>query len=544
MDFEKEIINILKKEVKGTITLETPQNKEFGDYSFPCFSLAKEYKKNPVEIAKDLVKKLKITKSIKEIKNIGGYVNFFVDKSSNTKNILEEILKKKDKYGMTDIGKNKKALIEHTSINPNASPHVGRARNAIIGDSITRILKFSNYKVEVHYFVNDVGKQIALLVLGCKSKTKFDNLLKIYIKMNKKLEKDPKLEKKVFELLQKLEKGNKKVKDKFKRTVNICIKGQTKLFSELGINYDYFDYESKYLWSKEVTKILNKLKKTKKVFVDEHKRNVLDQSKFKLAMKSPVLVLTRSDGTSLYPLRDITYNLDKIKKADKNIVVLGEDHKLYFLQLKAALSLLKIKAPEVIHYSFILLKKGKMSTRKGNLVMLEDFMKECREKAKKEIIKRHGKVKNLDKLTKIIGYGALKYSILKVSPDKNVLFDWEKALNFEGDSGPYIQYAYARASSILRKGKIGKVDYSVLKDEINLIEVLKKFPEIVLKEKPHLIANYAFELAQNFNEFYRDFPVLKAEEKVKNARLLLVKVTKQVLKNSLYLLGIEAPERM
>ncbi|MAG50610.1 arginine--tRNA ligase, partial [archaeon] len=390
MDFEKEIINILKKEVKGTITLETPQNKEFGDYSFPCFSLAKEYKKNPVEIAKDLVKKLKITKSIKEIKNIGGYVNFFVDKSSNTKNILEEILKKKDKYGMTDIGKNKKALIEHTSINPNASPHVGRARNAIIGDSITRILKFSNYKVEVHYFVNDVGKQIALLVLGCKSKTKFDNLLKIYIKMNKKLEKDPKLEKKVFELLQKLEKGNKKVKDKFKRTVNICIKGQTKLFSELGINYDYFDYESKYLWSKEVTKILNKLKKTKKVFVDEHKRNVLDQSKFKLAMKSPVLVLTRSDGTSLYPLRDITYNLDKIKKADKNIVVLGEDHKLYFLQLKAALSLLKIKAPEVIHYSFILLKKGKMSTRKGNLVMLEDFMKECREKAKKEIIKRHG----------------------------------------------------------------------------------------------------------------------------------------------------------
>ncbi|MAG50409.1 hypothetical protein CL621_02075 [archaeon] len=160
------------------------------------------------------------------------------------------------------------------------------------------------------------------------------------------------------------------------------------------------------------------------------------------------------------------------------------------------------------------------------------------------MIKRHGKVKNLDKLTKIIGYGALKYSILKVSPDKNVLFDWEKALNFEGDSGPYIQYAYARASSILRKGKIGKVDYSVLKDEINLIEVLKKFPEIVLKEKPHLIANYAFELAQNFNEFYRDFPVLKAEEKVKNARLLLVKVTKQVLKNSLYLLGIEAPERM
>ncbi len=544
MDLKKEIVSLLKKEVKGKIILEVPTQKEFGDYSFPCFSLAKEYKKDPKKIAQELSKKIKPGKSIEKIEVKGPYINFFINKKVIVKKVLDEILEKKDKYGMTDIGKSKKALVEHTSVNPNASPHVGRARNAIIGDSIVRILKFLNYKVEVHYFVNDVGKQIALLVLGCKGKVKFNDLLKIYVGMSKKLEKDPKLEKKVFELLQKLEKGNKTVKNKFKKTVDICIKGQTKLFSELGINYNYFDYESKYLWGKGVNQVLNKLKKTGNVFVDEHKRNVLDQSNFALAMRSPVLVLTRGDGTSLYALRDIAYNIDKIKKAEKNIVILGEDHKLYFLQIKAALSLLGLKAPQAIHYSFVLLKSGKMSTRKGDLVMLEDFMGECRGKAKKEIVKRHGKVKNLEKLSKIIGCGALKYSILKISPDKNVIFDWRRALSFEGDSGPYIQYAYARACSILRKGKIGKVDYSVLKDEVDLVKVLMKFKEVVLKEKPYLIANYAFELAKSFNEFYRDFPVLKAEGKIKDMRLLLVKATKQVLKNSLGLLGIEAPERM
>ena len=269
-------------------------------------------------------------------------------------------------------------------------------------------------------------------------------------------------------------------------------------------------------------------------------------------MKSPFLVLTRADKTSLYPLRDMAYTIDKInKKFEKNVIVLGEDQKLYFQQLKAALSLLNYKAPEVIHYSFVLLTEGKMSTRKGNLVLLEDFMKEAAEKAKKEILKRNNKM--LEKEAKSIGYGAVKYAILKVSPEKNVIFNLESALAFEGDTGPYLQYAYARICSILGKSK-KKVDYDIdykllnQKEEIALIKKLSEFKSVVEQSarqlRPHLTANYLYSLAQSLSEFYHNCHVLQEREDLKKARLLLIYCVKQVLENGLNLLGIDALERM
>jgi len=550
MDFKREIIKLLEKETKQKdLQLEIPPDPELGDYAFPCFSLAKIYKKNPAEIAEDLAKKIQLSRIINKIEVKGPYLNFFVNKESLTENILKEIIKNKD-YGSSNLGKNKKILVEHTSINPNASPHVGRARNAFIGDSIVRLLKFQNYKVETHYFVNDVGKQIAMLVLGAKGKKPtFDNLLKIYIKINKKVEDNPKLEKDVFELLNKLEKGDKKIIKQFKDVVKICVNGQTKIFSDLNINYDKFDYESDYLWSKETDNILKKLEKTKKLFTDEEGRKVLNQEGYNLAMKSAVLVLIRADGTSLYPLRDLAFHIDK--KKEESILVLGEDHKLYHQQLSAALDLLKHKAPKAVHYSFILLQEGKMSTRKGNLVLLEDFMKEALEKAKKEIKKRHGSVK--EENAKKIAYGAIKYAILKVSAEKNVTFNWEQALNFEGDSGPYLQYAYARICSILRKNnkKIDlKADLSLLnkQEETELIKHLGKFPELIKSAteqlKPHLISTYIYELSSKFSIFYNACHVLKAEEKVKKARLVLIECVKRVLENGLGLLGIDVLEKM
>jgi len=392
MNFQREIIKLLEKEtgVKD-INLEIPPNPELGDYAFPCFSLAKVLKKAPAQIAEELAKKIQLSNIINKIEIKGPYLNFFVNKESLSENILKEIIKNKE-YGSSSLGKGKKILVEHTSINPNASPHVGRARNALIGDSIVRILKFQDYKVETHYFVNDVGKQIAMLVLGSEGKKSitFDDLLKIYVGINKKIEENPELEKKVFDLLNKLEKGDKTIKQKFKKIVDTCVKGQTKILSELSIRYDKFDYESDYLWSKKTDEILKKLEKTGKLFTDEEGRKVLNQEEFKLAMKSPVLVLTRSDGTSLYPLRDLAYHLD-VKK-EKSILILGEDQKLYFKQVKAALDLMKHIAPEPVFYSFVLLQEGKMSTRKGNVVLLEDFMKEALDKAKKEIKKREDKV--------------------------------------------------------------------------------------------------------------------------------------------------------
>jgi arginyl-tRNA synthetase len=558
--FRKAIVGLLKNELPLTekeieLLVEKPKNPALGDYAFPCFVLAKPLRDDPQRIAAELKQKLKTHKLIKKVENRGAYINFFVSKDCFAAAVLEAVLRQKERYASLNL-KNKHALIEHSSINPNASPHVGRARNALIGDALARILRFAGYKTETHFYVNDVGKQIAILVLGCdKKKPAFDKLLNVYVAINKKIEQNPALKKEVFELLYRLEKGDKEVKKRFRETVEVCIRGQSKIFSEIGIAFDFFDYESDYLWSGETKNMLEKLKKTGRVFVDEENRNVLDLSGFGLAMKAPLFVLTRADGTSLYSLRDIAYTIDKLKRGkDKNIIVLGEDHKLYYQELSAALSLLGYKAPEVVHYSFVLLKESRMSTRHGAVVLLEDFLQEAFEKAKREITKRNPKIASseLNKLAKIIGYGAVKYSVLKVSPEKNVVFDWEQALSFEGDSAPYIQYAYARIQSILRKhGKpLVNADYSKLTEaeEQELIRLIGDFPEMVQDSirtlKPHIIASHAYSLAEKFNEFYHKHTVLKAGEETKRARLVLISCTAQVLKTALSLLGIEAPKRM
>jgi arginyl-tRNA synthetase len=484
-------------------------------------------------------------------KAIGPYLNFFVNKANIAEDIVKSVLKQKDKYGSSGVGKGKRVLIEHTGINPNASPHVGRARNALIGDSIVRLLRFQGCKVETHYFVNDVGKQVAMLVLGAEGKRgiTFNDLLGVYIEINSRIEKEPALEKKALELLNLLEKGDKKVRKKFESIVKTCVNGQIKILSELGLKYDFFDYESKYLWSGKTDEVLKRLEKTGKLFIDGFNRWVLDQKGYGLGMKVPVLVLTRGDGTSLYPLRDIAYNIEKLKKGD-NIVVLGEDQKLYQEQIAAVLKELELRPPRAVHYSFVMLQEGKMSTRKGNLVLLEDFMQEALNKAKAELKKRYGKID--EKSAKVIAYGAIKYGILKVSPEKNVTFDWQQALSFEGESSPYIQYAYARISSILKKNKKIdlKADLKLLqeKEETELLKLLSDFPETVAKAtdglRPHLIASYLYSLAKKFNEYYHMHQILKAEDKIRNARILLICAVRQIIKNGLGLLGIDVLERM
>jgi arginyl-tRNA synthetase len=551
-DFKQAIISFLKKETNlENIELDVPPQPEMGDYAFPCFMLSKEWKKSPNDIAQELAKRFKPNDSIPEIRAAGPYLNFFVDKSKIAENTIKSILKQKDKYGSSGTGKGKKIFLEHTSINPNASPHVGRARNALIGDSIGRILKFQGYRVETHYFVNDVGKQIAMLVLGAENKKNvtFNDLLGVYIDINAKIEKNPEMEKQVLDLLNKLEKGDKKIKNRFRKIVDVCVKGQIKLFSELGIKYDFFDYESKYLWNKKTGETLKRLEKTGKLFIDGFNRWVMDQKGYSLGMKVPVLVLTRADGTSLYPLRDIAYAIEMVAKGDC-ILVLGEDQKLYNEQINAVLKELKIFGRKPVYYSFVLLEDGKMSTRKGNLVLLDDFMKEAFDKAGEEIKKRHKKAD--EKSAKAIAYGAVKYGILKVSPEKNVVFDWQHALSFEGETAPYIMYAYARISSILKRNKKAnpKADLKLLKEkeEAELVRLLSNFPEVITKAanelRPHLIANYTYSLAQKFNEYYHIHRVLKSEKNIKDARVLLISAVKQTIKNGLDLLGVKALERM
>lgn len=525
--------------------------KDHGDYALPCFQLAKIMSKAPNLIAKEIVDKIETNAWLERCENVNGYVNFFVNDAVYCQTILEDILQKKERYGSSCQGDGKTCLIEHTSINPNASPHIGRARNAIIGDFITRLMKFEGYDVTVHYFVNDIGKQISMLVLGAQSlpKIEFNHLLDLYVSINHRIEKEPELEQQVFNLLYKLENGDTKVMKQFRDIVNICIEGQTKILKEIGITYDSFDYESQFLFDHSLDTIIEDIKKTGLLFEDSNGRYVVNLDKYDL---SP-LVVTRGDKTSLYPLRDIAYSIWKSKQnANKNLIVLGQDQQLYFKQIAAIMTELGYTPPEVVHYSFVLLVDGKMSTRNGTVVLLEDFMREAVKKAKEEVLKRQEKVNEEE--AKKVAFCALKYSMEKTSNDRNVIFDLENALSFEGDTGSYLLYSYVRIRSILNKIDLSEnyeYDYTLLKkeSEIDLIKSLAEFPEIIAKAKmeysPHIITHYAFELAKKFSAFYGECSIINAEtENVKGIRIRLILAVSRVLENIFYILGIDSIERM
>lgn len=547
--FDTEINKALRKHIPDASVTPTPDPR-MGDYCYPCFHLAKEQKKKPADLAKELAEKITKPASVARIQTQGPYINFYLDTNILARTVIQNIREEHDHYGSNHTGKGQHALIEHTSINPNASPHVGRARNALIGDAIARLLRFEGYKTQVHYYVNDVGKQIAMLVYACKDKDiSFDELLNIYIDINERA--DETIEQEVYQLLHKFEHGDKDVQQRFRQIVDICVRGQTRILGELDIHYDQFDYESDYIINKRVDEVLEQLKKTGNIFTDEEGRQVLNQEKHDIPVENPVFVLTRADGTSLYGLRDIAYNLDKNTWAKgKNIVVLGEDQKTYMLQIKAALADLAQPAPEAIHYSFITLKEGKMSTRKGNVVLLEEFMHTAITKAK-ERMQREFTKEQTEKLAKTVAYGAVKFAILKVSNERQVTFDWETALSFEGDTAAYCQYAHARIHSIFRKAVVhhpglSEQDLFSNEHEHNLAKRLSEFPGIIAKtldtKNPSTLAHYILHVAKHFSEFYHHCPVLNDPQQ--NSRLALLHATSIVLKNGLQLLGIDAPTEM
>lgn len=544
----KDIEDVLRKAGVEPVLEEPPEG--LGDYAFPCFSLSKKIRKAPDAIAQEIAGKCEGGGLIERVEAKGPYVNFFVKWGPLFKELFPEI--KEGYCGRLARGK---ALIEHTSINPNASPHVGRARNAIIGDSLARLLKFAGYGTQVRYFVNDVGKQIAVLVYGYeKEKTgglKFEDLLGIYVKASREVEERPEVEKEIFLLLQRFEAGDTSTVQKFREVVGICVRGQEAILRELGAHYDSFDYESEFLGKGVVGRVMKDLEKTGKLFTDEEGRKVLDLSDF--MKESPYLVVARSDGTSLYPIRDIAYTIEKIKNTKGlNLVVLGEDQKLYFRQISEALRLLGHEPPKVVHYSFVLLPSGKMSTRKGEVVLLKDFIEEAYGEAMKEVESRYkdiGRQEN-ERRARAIAVAAVRYAIVKVSPEKNVMFNLSEAVRLEGDTGPYLQYTYARARSILEKGRPGSFDPSFLKDEKEkaLIKELARFPKVVgssiVDLKPHYIANYAYGLCERFNSFYQSLRVLQAPGGEREARLALVESLARVLGECLSILGIEALEEM
>lgn len=541
------VISELLEIDENLIEVQTPSNVEFGDFSVPCFAFAKVLRKSPQSIAQFLVEHFSM-EDIEKTVAVNGYFNIFLAKVQLFLNVLNTI-NNGTNYGSSHSGVGKTALIEHTSINPNASPHIGRARNALIGDAIAKLFKFEDYSVDVHYFVNDIGKQIAMLVLATEGKEniKFEDLLSLYVQVYNNLKEHPEFEQKVFALLSELENGNSEVATKFKHIVDICLEGQLAIFNELGIFYNHYDYESNYIVSGRIKELLNELSATGHLFEDETGRLVIDQNGYGLSLEDPYLVVTRQDKTSLYPLRDIAYTIDKVNhNVDRNIVVLGEDQYTYFQQISVALKMLGYTAPQLICYSFVLLADGKMSTRQGKVVLLTDFMQEALQKVSDSLASRYGKV-DIEKAKKI-AYGAVKYAMLKTSNERNVVFDWENVLNFEGDSSLYIQYNYARIMSMLRKMNINTdlIEVSLLTEtsEYELIKKLSEFPEVISKSMNSLsvngIASYVYSLTKMFSKYYHDFKIIDENNlKLSNTRLYLVKAISITIKNGLAILGID-----
>ena len=541
--------------------LEQPPSAEMGDVSFPCFTLSQVMKKAPQIIAEEIRSQLLAEAAsaiFKEIKVVGGYLNFYLNKPDLLKQfydiVINGLLVNFSEY------KGKKILIEHTSINPNASPHIGRGRNALIGDATVRLFRFLGCDVDVHYFVNDIGKQIALLVYCTKNKSniEFNELLSLYVAANEELKNNPEVESKVFDLLNRIENGEEDVFSHFSRIVNICVKGQMEIFNEFGIYYDQYDYESQYVQSGKTEEVLSSLKETNRLFEDEEGRLVLNLDEFNINPENPYLPLTRQDRTSLYPLRDICYNIDKIKKnAFRNIVVLGEDQRLYGRQINGALNLLNMAGPEIINYSFVLLPDGKMSTRAGQVVLLEDLMKDTVAFAK-SAISQHGHSNHLeesssdDTLPKQLAYGAIKYSILKCSNEKNVIFDSESALNFQGNTSVYVQYSFARIQSLLKGEPVNicKEDMAALTHPLEW-EIVKKILSFnyTLEVIAHdfnfsSLCSYLFELCQLFSRWYKECRVKNASEEIRESRLFLASVIADVIQSGLNILGIDAPEKI
>lgn len=562
MDIKKSLSEVIVKELnlESDITslFELPKNIEFGDLALPCFTFAKALRKSPMEIAKNL-SEVNFPPFVTKCTPVGGYLNFYLDKNEYYKSIITSAVNDKT-FGSSKTGVGKKCLVEHSSINPNASPHIGRSRNAIVGDFYVQLLKFEGYDVDVHYFVNDIGKQISMLVYGAldKEEVKFDDLLNLYVETNKLVKENPEVEKAIFDLLYKLENNDLEVRSKFRKIVDTCIAGQVRILNQLGVKYDSFDYESEFIFNKNVDKILEELKALNEkeagihIEEDEDGRLVVMFDNYK---KLSPLVITRGDKTSLYPLRDICYTIWKGEQGNvKNVVVLGEDQKLYFEQIKTVVSELGYQAPEVVHYSFVMLQEGSMSTRNGTVVLLEDFMKMAKEKVL-DNLEANGRKRN-EELAESISTGAVKFSIQKTSNDKNVIFDWDSALTFEGCSGPYLQYTYARISSIMRKitdinYDINTLDYSVMElpIESEIVSSLNSFSSIVshaVKEKsPHVIANYAFNLAKLFSSLYHDASILYEEvEQKKLCRIALMTAVKNVLTTCMNILGIDCLEEM
>jgi arginyl-tRNA synthetase len=558
----EDAINLLGWEKPDDIKFEEPPHSDLGDIATSiAFQLAKNLKRSPVEISQEIIGSIRANKTSKKdifrkVESTGPYINFFIDYDIFSRKVLSSV---GEEFGKLDP-KKQRVIVEHTSANPNGPLHIGHIRNSIIGDSLSRVLRSAGWEVETQYYVNDMGRQIAMIVWGLLNGHEIDEndksdhaIGKVYFQINEELNQNPELKGEVNAIIKLYEKGeDPEVEKVFKKVVEKCLAGIKSTSNQLNIIHDAFVWESQFVKDGSVAELLKSLQN----YIQQNEVPYLDLQEYGIEKE---LILTRSDGTSLYSTRDIAYHLQKSRDADEIIDVLGSDHKLAVDQIKIVLNLLGGKSPQVIFYEFITLPEGSMSTRRGVFISVDQLIEEATERAGKEIEKRREDLEESEKkkIAEMIGIGAIRYYIARLSPEKHIVFKWDEALSFERGCAS-IQYAHARACKLLQmagKFKTGEfsldnrevpLETELQPAEIELIKTISKLPSMIEEsariKRVHKLAQYVLDLAGDFNKFYKSTPVIGSENEP--FRLLLVDRARITIRNSLELLGIGAPESM
>lgn len=515
-----------------------------------AFKLAKERKKSPKEIADEIVENIEVeSEYIGSVESTNGYINFFASYEflEDTVNV---ILDEDENYGHLNL--EGEILIEHTSANPDGPLHIGHIRNSIIGDTVARIFSKAGFDVKTHYYVNDMGRQTAITVLGIerfglKNKKPDHAVAEAYIEANRLLESNPELEEYVEKLMLAYEEGDEETVEKFRKAVETALAGIKQTLKTINVEHDEFVWESEFVRNGYVDKVLKIL--DEKGIIKKDGAWIIELEEF-----DKEVVLRRGNGTTLYITRDLAYHMWKNENYERFINVLGADHKLYGTQLSKILELIGLKPPEIIFFEFVSLPEGSMSTRRGKFISADELIGKVRDEAWRILSEREMDEDEKRRIADAVAVGAIRFDFIKIAPEKHMTFDWSKALDFERQTASYIQYSHARACSILRKAVEDGMPELEFKGELctagerKLVMLLSKMPYMVkrvVKElRPNVFAEYLLSVAGAFNDFYRDHPVLKADSEIRMHRLAIVDATRVVLRNGLELLGIEPLERM
>ena len=556
-DFKIAIANCLKEKIEDltleeiVALIEVPPNKEMGDFAFPCFKLAKVFRKAPNMIAADLAENIEAKGAISKVMPLGGYVNFFVNKSQLAETVINDVLTKKEKYGHTDLGQDKAVVIDFSSPNIAKPFHIGHIRTTVIGNALYKIYDSQGYNVVRVNHLGDYGTQFGKLIVAFKlwgSKEAVEanpipELLKLYVKFHEEAEQKPEMEDEARAWFTKLENGDEEAKALWQWFRDESLKEFARVYDLLDIEFDSYAGESFY--SDKMGVVIDQLKE-KGLLVQSQGTNVVDLEQYNM----PPALITKNDGSTLYMTRDLaaaiyrknTYDFDKC------IYVVGSQQSLHFQQLFKVLELMGYEwSKDLVHVPFgmVALEEGTMSTRKGRVVFLEDVLKQAVEKTKEIVLSKNPNAKNVEQIAKQVGVGAVVFQELSNSRIKDYTFSWSRTLSFEGETGPYVQYTHARCCAVLRKAEeevTADINYDLLSegDGAEVLKVIGSFNKAILaamrKNEPHIITRFVLDLAQAFNKFYHDNPILVDDVEVRKARLALVAATRQTIENALALL--------